>query len=103
MPYSQTLFERLHDLMPRAPYKRMFGGVCLFINGHIVAGVFGDGMLVRLEPPRHADLIGQPGIRPLASKPNRMRGFVVIDEALLDDDEVMLEWLDQARAFVDTL
>lgn len=103
MPYSQTLFERLRDLMPRAPYKRMFGGVCFFVGGHIVAGVFGDGMLVRLEPSRHADLIALPGIRPLASKPNRMRGFVVIDEALLDDDDLMQEWLDQARAFVDTL
>lgn len=99
MPYSQTLFERIHDIMPRASYKRMFGGVCFFVRGHIVAGVFGDGMMVRVAPHRHTELIGQSGITPLASQPNRMRGFVVIDESLLDDDESIHEWLDQALAF----
>ena len=103
MPYSQTLFERIRDIMPRAPYKRMFGGVCFFVQGHIVVGVFGDGMLVRLNPHRHTDLISQSGMTPLASQPNRMRGFVVIDETLLDDDESILEWLDQALAFNRTL
>jgi TfoX/Sxy family transcriptional regulator of competence genes len=28
-----------------------------------------------------------------------MRGFVVIDESLLDDDESIQEWIDQALAF----
>lgn len=77
----------------------MFGGVCFFVRGHIVAGVFGDGMLVRVAPQRHAELIGQSGITPLASQPNRMRGFVVIDESLLDDDDAIEVWLDQALAF----
>lgn len=99
MPYSFTLFERLRDHLPHAPYKRMFGGVCFFVRGHIAVGVFGDGMMVRLAPHRHADLIGQSGITPLASLPNRMRGFVVIDESLLDDDETLQQWLDQAFAF----
>ena len=99
MAYSVQLFERLRDIIPRIPYKRMFGGVCFFVRGHIAVGVFGDGMMVRLAPHRHADLIGQSGITPLASLPNRMRGFVVIDESLLDDDETLQQWLDQAFAF----
>lgn len=99
MAYSVQLFERLRDIIPRTPYKRMFGGVCFFVRGHIAVGVFGDGMLVRLAPQQHAELIGQSGITPLASQPNRMRGFVVIDESLLDDDESIHEWLDQALAF----
>lgn len=99
MAYSTQLFVRMRELLPRAPYKRMFGGVCFFARGHIVAGVFGDGMMVRLDPSRHAELLAEPGITPLASKPNRMRGFVVIDESLLDDDESIHEWLDQALAF----
>jgi len=56
-------------------------------------------MLVRLAPNRHTDLIGQSGITPLASQPNRMRGFVVIDESLLDDDESIDVWHDQMLAF----
>lgn len=103
MPYSQTLFERVRDQWPRSPYRRMFGGVCFFVRGHIAAGVFGDGMLVRLDPHRHTDLIGQSGITPLASQPKRMRGFVVIDESLLDDDESIQDWLDQTLAFNRTL
>lgn len=99
MPYSQSLFERLRDIMPHAPYKRMFGGVCFFVRGHIAVGVFGDGMLVRVAPHRHAELLAEPGITPLASLPNRMRGFVVIDESLLDDDDAIEVWLDQALAF----
>ncbi len=99
MPYSVTLYERIRDYLPGAPHRRMFGGVCFFERGHIMVGVFGDGMLVRVAPDRHLALIATPGIQALASRPGRMRGFVVIGEELLDDDAQMLDWIAQARAY----
>jgi hypothetical protein len=32
-----------------------------------------------------------------------MRGFVVVDEALLDDDDVIAEWIVRAQVFNRTL
>ena len=43
------------------------------------------------------------GLRPLASQPNRMRGFVVVDEALLDDVVVIADWIARAQVFNRTL
>ncbi len=33
----------------------------------------------------------------------RMRGFVVVDEALLDDDDVIAAWIARAQTFNRTL
>jgi hypothetical protein len=48
MPYSQSLFERIRDLLPHAPTKRMFGGIVFFERGMMKVGVFGDAMMVRV-------------------------------------------------------
>jgi hypothetical protein len=34
---------------------------------------------------------------------DRMRGFVVVDEALLDDDDVIADWIARAQIFNRTL
>jgi hypothetical protein len=47
--------------------------------------------------------LAQAGVRPLASQPNRMRGFVVVDEAVLDDDDVIADWIARAQVFNRTL
>jgi TfoX/Sxy family transcriptional regulator of competence genes len=103
MPYSTVLYERISELLPHAPHKRMFGGVVFFGCGHMLVGVFGEGMMVRVGPDAADEALAQAGVRPLASQPNRMRGFVVVDEALLDDDDVIAEWIARAQVFNRTL
>ena len=58
---------------------------------------------VYIAPWSDDEVLAQAGVRPLASQPNRMRGFVVVDEALLDDDDVIADWIARAQIFNRTL
>jgi hypothetical protein len=49
--------------------------------------------MVWVGPDAFDEALAQAGVRPLASQPKRMRGFVVVDEALLDDDVVIADWI----------
>ena len=58
---------------------------------------------VYIAPRSDDEALAQAGVRPLASQPNRMRGFVVVDEALLDDDDAIADWIARAQTFNRTL
>ena len=105
MAYSTALYERLCELLPayRYPVKRMFGGVVFFSRGHMLVGVFRGGLMVRVSPEDAAQHLKTEGIVPLASKPNRMQGFLIIDESLVDLDHHLEEWVERAHAFNVTL
>jgi len=93
MPYSQSLFERIRDFLPHAPTKRMFGGMVFFTRGMMTVGVFGDAMMVRVGAEAFAAALTEPGVRPLATKPGRMRGYVLVDEAYLGSDDEIDAWI----------
>jgi TfoX/Sxy family transcriptional regulator of competence genes len=97
MPYSQSLFERIRDLLPHAPTKRMFGGIVFFERGMMKVGVFGDAMMVRVGAEAFAATLAEPGVRPLAKKPERMRGYVLVDEAYLGSDDEIEAWIQRVR------
>lgn len=105
MAYSTALYERLCELLPPSmyPVKRMFGGVVFFRRGHMLVGVFRGGLMVRVSAEDGARYLMSEGIVPLASKPNRMQGFLVIDEAQVDLDHVLEEWVDRAHSYNATL
>jgi TfoX/Sxy family transcriptional regulator of competence genes len=97
MPYSQSLFERIRDVLPHAPTKRMFGGVVFFERGMMMVGVFGDAMMVRVGAEAFATTLSEPGVRPLAKKPERMRGYIFVDEDYLGSDDDIEAWINRVQ------
>lgn len=93
MPYSAVLFERIAEQLPHHSTKRMFGGVVFFQRGMMTVGVFGDAMMVRVGAAAFADTLNEPGVRPLAKTPARMRGYVLVDEEYLGSDEDIAHWI----------
>ena len=83
MPYSTVLYERISELLPHAPYKRMFGGVVFFGRGHMLVGVFGEGMMVRVGADAFDEALAQAGVRPLASQRANMNPDIPAEQRLL--------------------
>ena len=105
MAYDETLAERVRDrlaALPGVTDKRMFGSLAFLTDGRLTVGVTGDDLMVRVGPDGADAALARPGTRPMEMGGRRMRGWIRVDGAELDDD-VLTGWLDRARAFVATL
>ena len=52
MAYSETLAERIRDVLDSYPdleEKKMFGGIAFMIRGNMVVGVSGEGLIRWVE------------------------------------------------------
>ena len=105
MPYDEALADRIRDRLaplPDVTDKRMFGSLAFLTDGRLTVGVTGDDLMVRVGPDAAADALTRPGTRPMEMGNRRMRGWIRVDGAELDD-EALDDWLQRARDFVSTL
>lgn len=66
--------------------KRMFGGLCFMLKGHMLCGVHNGGGMFRVGKPRQAAALAIDGVSDLAFTGRKMGGLVeVTDEAMADD------------------
>lgn len=83
--------------------KRMFGGVSFLFNRHLCVGVRKGELIVRLGVGQEAESLGLPGVRPFDITGRPMRGWVMIDQSVLNDDEVLAEWVEKGIRLCRTL
>jgi TfoX/Sxy family transcriptional regulator of competence genes len=80
--------------------KKMFGGICHLMNGHMFGGVYKDFLILRLgeEPARKA--LKQPHTKPFDITGSPMKGWVMVEQDGFREEEELKSWLDRARRFV---
>lgn len=101
MAYDIELADRIRRHLAGAPgltEKKMFGGLCFMVKGHMVCGPVRDLLMVRVGPDAYDDALAQPDARPMTFTGRTMRGFVEIDAEALADDDVLAEWVDRGVA-----
>jgi len=90
MAYDEGLAELIRsDLADRqgVEEKRMFGGLCFMLDGHMLCGVHQGGGMFRVGKDRHDTATQIPGVSDMAFTGRKMGGMVdVSDEAMADDD-----------------
>jgi TfoX/Sxy family transcriptional regulator of competence genes len=78
----------------------MFGYPAAFINGHMFAGLYQDGMVVKLPASARAKLLALPGAAPFEPMPGRVMGeFVMVPPSLARDPAALRPWLEEARDY----
>jgi hypothetical protein len=104
--YDEALAERVRRvLVSRSDVveKKMFGGLCFMVGGHMCCGIVRDELMLRVgseawEPTmalRHArvmDFTGKP-----------MRGMVYVEPAGVRTPAAIERWVARGLAFVNTL
>ena len=106
MAYDETLNARIVEGISGwegVSSRKMFGGVCHLLHGNMVAGVWKEFLILRLGEDA-ADFARElPHVRPFDITGHPMKGWVMIEPAGVRSSAQLKKWLDQARAFVETL
>ena len=95
------LVERFAAILgryPEAQQKKMFGYPAAFVGGNMATSLFADRWVVRLTPDEiePARAAGAGPFEPMAGRP--MKGFVVVPQADVDDDERIVSWVERGIA-----
>ena len=89
MAYDEGLAEIMRDDLEGlggVEEKRMFGGLCFMLDGHMLCGVHKGGGMFRVGKERHARALEVEGAGPMAFTGRKMGGMIdASDEAVADD------------------
>lgn len=99
---AQRLRERLVEVSPVREMK-MFGGLAFLVDGNMCVGVIGGELIARVGVDAVEAAMARPGARLFDFTGRPMKGWVVVDDEGLDDDEALATWVDDALRFARTL
>jgi hypothetical protein len=104
--FDEALAERVRAALgPRADVveKKMFGGLCFRVGGHMTVGIEKTNLMVRTGPDAYEDALGQPHARPMDFTGRPLRGFVYVEPAGLRTDKQLSAWISRGLAFAESL
>lgn len=106
MAFDAGLAERIRDILSehdRIDERRMFGGIAFLRDRHMIVGVVGTTLMVRVGPAGHAAALAMAHVRAMDFTGRPMNGYVYVDAPGIAEDRDLAGWIERACAFVDTL
>jgi TfoX/Sxy family transcriptional regulator of competence genes len=103
MPIDERLAHRIREYLAPKPgfsERRMFGGLCFLLRGHMAAGVVGNTLMLRVGPAQYQEALAQPHAREMDFTGRPLKGMVYVDEAGVRTGPALARWLDRAVTFV---
>lgn len=106
MAYDEGLAQRIREALGKAPgmgEKKMFGGICFTLNGHMMVGIVKDSLMVRLGEDAAQAALHRRGARPMNFTGKPMKGYLFVDPPGIAEDRDLEAWIGWARSFVSAL
>jgi TfoX/Sxy family transcriptional regulator of competence genes len=83
--------------------KRMFGGLCFMVRGHMAVGLTAAELMVRVGPEAWEDALAQPHARVMDFTGKSMKGFVFVDPAGWSTKKHLAAWVARGIAHAESL
>ena len=102
MAYDERLAERVREALKwqlDVDEKRMFGGLCFMVNGHMTLGLVKNDLMVRVGGDAYDDALAKKGTRPMDFTGRQLKGFVYVARAHLGRKRDLEAWVERALAF----
>lgn len=103
MTYDWALAARIRghlSILTEFDEKKMFGGLCFLVRGHMCAGVVASTLMLRVGPHRYENALGRPHVREMDFTGRALRGMVFVDPDGIAEDADLLGWLRTGVEFV---
>lgn len=102
MAYSEYLADRVRNSLKenRVSFgeKKMFGGLCFFVDEKMFTGVFKEDLMVRIDPLDETKYLTDNNCR-LMDDTHSMKGFLMINPDGIDMDEDLDKWIKRCLEF----
>ena len=96
MAYDENLARRIRaelGPMPGLVVKKMFGGVCVLVQGNMACGVHGDDLIVRVGLERYKETLARPHTKLFDLTGRPMSGWVMVTPAGVAGNEELAAWI----------
>ena len=106
MAYSETVAARIRESLSGTDgvsEKKMVGGVCFMVHGHMVAGVVGEELMLRLGRELTGQVLAMGHTRPMDFTGKVMKTMVYVAPKGFETDADLKEWLQLATDHARTL
>ena len=106
MAYDEGLAQRVRELLRDrigVEEKKMFGGLCFMVSNHMCCGIVGETLMARVGPSNYEECLrcDHAGVMDFTGK--AMKGMIYVAPEGIEDDAVLLHWLNICCEFVETL
>lgn len=114
MAFDEEMVSRIRmglmALGREAEERKMFGGLCFMVKGHMAVGITGDGqakngrgeLMVRCGEGRAAGVLDNPHVRLCDFTGRIMKSILLIRPEGFETDDQLANWLALALDFIDT-
>jgi len=106
MAYDEGLAQRVREALAErrdVEEKKMFGGLCFLVRGHMAFGIVGDELMLRTGPDAYDEALARPFARQMTFTGKPMKGMIYVGvEGFAEEDELR-HWLGRGLAFNRTL
>ncbi len=107
MAYDERLAMRVRESLDQHEVdvleRRMFGGLCFMVRGHMCVGIVGDDLMLRVGADNYEALLGVKHARPMDFTGRPMTGMLYVAAAGLKTRVALDGWIEKARSFVAAL
>ncbi|MBI3375356.1 MAG: TfoX/Sxy family protein [Betaproteobacteria bacterium] len=106
MAHDSALAERIRRTLAgtgAVVEKRMFGGLCFMLDGHMCCGISGEDLVLRVGRERYEEVLRKPHTRPMTFTGRPLTGFVYVSPAGLASTRELKRWVRFAVANVKSL
>jgi len=106
MSYDEKLAERVRAVLSKrrdVEEKKMFGGLCFMVSGHMCCGLTSTQFMVRVGPEQFAEALAQKHVRPMDFTGRPSKGMVYVDAAGLKTGAALAKWVQRGVEFATSL
>lgn len=106
MAYDERLAERIRACLgdrPDVRERKMFGGLCFMVRGHMACGIVKDDLMLRVGAERYEATLARAHARPMDFTGRPMTGLVYVAPAGFRTRAALAAWLDVATAHAESL
>jgi TfoX/Sxy family transcriptional regulator of competence genes len=100
MAYDLALADRVRMFLGRLgdfSERKMFGGLCFLVNGHMCCGIVKSDLMVRLTSEAAAAALHEPHTRPMDFTGKPMKSMIYVGAEGIDSNSSLARWVRSAE------